>query len=115
MKKTSWLFAALSIAALTFGASAALAAENVKIGVLMPLTGNAAAAGQASKAAIEVAAEIVNNAHPELGNLPLATTAGLPHIWAGQNSTSSLSTIKAIHRSPSNWRRGSSPRTRSMR
>ena len=79
-KKTSWLFAALSIAALTFGASAALAAENVKIGVLMPLTGNAAAAGQASKAAIEVAAEIVNNAHPELGNLPLATTAGLPHL-----------------------------------
>src|SRR4029077_17365537 len=27
-----------------------------------------------------VAAEIVNNAHPELGNLPLAATAGLPHL-----------------------------------
>src|SRR5271166_1219368 len=66
MKKTARFFGALSIAAIAFGASAALAAENVKIGVLMPLTGNAAAAGQASKAAIEVAAEIVNNAHPEL-------------------------------------------------
>jgi branched-chain amino acid transport system substrate-binding protein len=80
MKRTSRLFATLSIATIVFGASAALAAENVKIGVLMPLTGNAAAAGQASKAAIEVAAEIVNNAHPELSNLPLATTAGLPHL-----------------------------------
>jgi len=80
MQKTSWFFTAFSIAAVTFGASAAFAAENVKIGVLMPLTGNAAAAGQASKAAIEVAAEIVNNGHPELSNLPLAATAGLPRL-----------------------------------
>jgi branched-chain amino acid transport system substrate-binding protein len=80
MKKISWFFAALSITAIAFSANAAFAAETVKIGVLMPLTGNAAAAGQASKAAIEVAADIVNNAHPELGNLPLATTSGLPHL-----------------------------------
>jgi branched-chain amino acid transport system substrate-binding protein len=80
MKKTSWLLAALSVAAIAFGANAAFATETVKIGVLMPLTGNAAAAGQAAKAAIEVAADIVNNAHPELSNLPLATTAGLPHL-----------------------------------
>jgi branched-chain amino acid transport system substrate-binding protein len=56
------------------------AADSVKIGVLFPLTGNAGAAGQASKAAVEVAAEIVNRAHPELGDLPLAKTAGLPSI-----------------------------------
>ena len=80
MKRTSWLFAALSVAATALVASTAFAADSVKIGVLMPLTGNAAAAGQASKAAIEVAADIVNNAHPELSNLPLATTAGLPHL-----------------------------------
>jgi branched-chain amino acid transport system substrate-binding protein len=80
MKRSSRLFAALSIAASAFGASAPLAAESVKIGVLMPLTGNAGAAGQASKAAIEVAADIVNNAHPELGNIPLAAGAGLPHL-----------------------------------
>jgi branched-chain amino acid transport system substrate-binding protein len=80
MKKPSWFLAALCIAASALGASRAGAAESVKIGVLMPLTGNAAAAGQASKAAIEVAADIVNNAHPELGNLPLAATAGLPHL-----------------------------------
>jgi branched-chain amino acid transport system substrate-binding protein len=80
MKKTSWLFAVLSVAAIAFDANAGFAAETVKIGVLMPLTGNAAAAGQAAKAAIEVAADIVNNPHPELSNLPLATTAGLPHL-----------------------------------
>jgi branched-chain amino acid transport system substrate-binding protein len=80
MKKWFWLFSALCVAASALGASRAGAAESVKIGVLMPLTGNAAAAGQASKAAIEVAADIVNNAHPELGNLPLAATAGLPHL-----------------------------------
>jgi branched-chain amino acid transport system substrate-binding protein len=60
------------------------AAEAVKIGVLMPLTGNAAAAGQASKAAVEIAAEIVNGKHPELGNLPLATTEGLPNVGAAK-------------------------------
>jgi branched-chain amino acid transport system substrate-binding protein len=80
MKKASLWLTTACIAAGAFGASAAIAADSVKIGVLMPLTGNAAAAGQASKAAIEVAADIVNNAHPELGNLPLAATAGLPHL-----------------------------------
>src|SRR5499425_2511242 len=58
----------------------AQAAGTVKIGILWPLTGNAAAAGQASKAAAEVATEIVNNKHPELGDLPLAKTAGLPNM-----------------------------------
>jgi Periplasmic binding protein len=36
--------------------------------------------GQASKAAIEVALDIINNVHPELANLPLAATAGLPNV-----------------------------------
>jgi len=76
----SFLVAAIVIAAaMRLGAGAA-AAEPVKIGILWPLTGNAAAAGQASKAAAEVAAEIVNNAHPELGDLPLAATAGLANL-----------------------------------
>src|SRR5262249_54428110 len=57
----------------------ATAVDPVKIGILWPLTGNAAAAGQASKAAAEIAAEIVNNKHPELSNIPLAATAGLPN------------------------------------
>ena len=65
---------------LATGVRVARAADPVKVGVLFPLTGNAAAAGQASKAAVEVAADIVNNAHPELGNIPLAKDAGLPGL-----------------------------------
>ena len=52
----------------------------VKIGVLLPLSGNAGAAGQASKAAIEVGAQVVNEAHPEMPALPLAAGAGLPRL-----------------------------------
>jgi len=80
MKRTA-LLAAAGLAAIALAAAAPTrAADAVKIGVLFPLTGNAAAAGQASKAALEVAVDIVNNAHPELGNLPLAATAGLPNL-----------------------------------
>src|SRR4051794_35889990 len=75
------LVAALSAVA---PAVPARAAENVKVGILWPLTGNAAAAGQASKAAAEVATDIINNKHPELGNLPLAATEGLPNLGGAQ-------------------------------
>jgi len=71
---------AASTLALLGSMSSTAAAENVKVGVLLPLTGNAAAAGQASKAAVEVGAEIVNDTHPELGTLPLAATSGLPKL-----------------------------------
>jgi branched-chain amino acid transport system substrate-binding protein len=75
------MMAAMAVtAAALFSATPAKAADAVKIGILLPLTGNAAAAGQASKAAAEIAAEIVNNKHPELGNLPLAATEGLPNL-----------------------------------
>ena len=41
------------------------------------MSGNAASAGVHAKAAIEIAVDIINNAHPELGNFPLAKNAGL--------------------------------------
>jgi branched-chain amino acid transport system substrate-binding protein len=59
-------------------AGGALAEDKVvKIGAVFPLSGNAASAGNHAKAAIEVAIDIINNAHPELGNFPLAKNAGL--------------------------------------
>jgi branched-chain amino acid transport system substrate-binding protein len=79
VKRISFLVAALGVVVALCGTQAAGAADPVKVGILWPLTGNAEAAGQASKAAIEVALDIINNAHPELGNLPLAATAGLPN------------------------------------
>jgi branched-chain amino acid transport system substrate-binding protein len=59
-------------------AGGALAEDKVvKIGAVFPMSGNAASAGVHAKAAIEVAMDIINNAHPELGNFPLAKNAGL--------------------------------------
>ncbi|MCK1394119.1 ABC transporter substrate-binding protein [Bradyrhizobium sp. 1] len=49
----------------------------VKIGVILPMSGGTASIGAHAKAALEVATDIINNAHPELGNLPLAKNAGL--------------------------------------
>jgi branched-chain amino acid transport system substrate-binding protein len=67
-------------AALIAAPVAAHAAEPVKIGVLLPLTGNAASAGQSAKDAVELGAEIINTAHPELKAMPLAATVGLPNL-----------------------------------
>src|SRR3978361_718322 len=76
-RRTGLIGAGAAATSLATGAGPARAADPVKIGVLFPLTGNAAAAGQAAKAAVEIAAEIVNNAHPELKSIPLAEGAGL--------------------------------------
>jgi branched-chain amino acid transport system substrate-binding protein len=78
-KPSAMMAVAIAAAAALISMPSAQAAGTVKIGILWPLTGNAAAAGQASKSAAEVAAEIVNNKHPELGDLPLAATEGLPN------------------------------------
>jgi branched-chain amino acid transport system substrate-binding protein len=80
MMKKPWtvLSVALSVAVLAVGP--AWAAENVKIGVIYPLTGNAASAGQSAKDAVNLGAEIVNTAHPELKALPLGATTGLPNL-----------------------------------
>jgi branched-chain amino acid transport system substrate-binding protein len=58
-------------------AGAAFAQQTVKVGAILPLSGGAASAGEHTKAAIEVAIDIVNNAHPEFGKFPLAKNAGL--------------------------------------
>jgi branched-chain amino acid transport system substrate-binding protein len=60
--------------------SAAGAAENVRIGVIYPLSGNAASAGNSAKDAVDLGVEIVNGAHPELKGIPLAENAGLPNL-----------------------------------
>src|SRR5438067_12981110 len=69
----------LSAAAMSVALAGTASAQDktVKIGAIYPLSGNAASAGVHGKAAIETAIEIINNAHPELGNLPLAKNAGL--------------------------------------
>jgi branched-chain amino acid transport system substrate-binding protein len=67
-------------AALLAAPVSAIAADPVKIGAILPLTGNSASAGQSAKDAIELGAEIVNTPHPELKAMPLAATSGLPNL-----------------------------------
>ena len=77
MTKASWIAATLFMAsAISIQAHAA----DVKIGVIYPLTGNAASAGQSAKDAVELGAEIVNRGYPELKAMPLGATGGLPNL-----------------------------------
>jgi branched-chain amino acid transport system substrate-binding protein len=66
--------AAMSIA---LGAGARAEDKVVKIGAILPMSGGTASIGAHAKAALEVALDIINNAHPELDKLPLAKNAGL--------------------------------------
>ena len=52
------------------------AAEDVKIGVLFPLTGGAASAGRELRAGAELALEIANNPMPDI-NMTMAKNAGI--------------------------------------
>jgi len=58
-------------------AGEASAQGTVKIGAIYPLSGNAASTGVHTKAAFEVAVDIINNGNPALGNLPVTKNAGL--------------------------------------
>jgi branched-chain amino acid transport system substrate-binding protein len=78
MNKVCCITAAALLAAVS--GAPARAADPVKIGVIYPLTGNAASAGQSAKDAVDLGAEIVNTAHPELKALPLGATGGLPGL-----------------------------------
>ncbi len=58
----------------------AVAVDAVKIGVIMPLSGNSGNAGKSAVAAMEVAVQIINEPHPEMKDLPLAASVGLPNL-----------------------------------
>jgi branched-chain amino acid transport system substrate-binding protein len=77
MNKTAWCIVVAGLAALL---AAPANADDVKIGVIYPLTGNAASAGQSARDAVHLGVEIVNTAHPELKNLPQGNTGGLPGL-----------------------------------
>jgi branched-chain amino acid transport system substrate-binding protein len=73
----AWCIIAAALAAAT---AVPARAADVKIGVIYPLTGNAASAGQSAKDAVDLGAEIINTAHPELKAMPLGATAGLSNL-----------------------------------
>jgi branched-chain amino acid transport system substrate-binding protein len=81
MKKWKMLILAMGIIFLMEGlpASFAIAAENIKVGAVLPLTGSLAQTGRYNRAGIEFAVDIINNKYPDL-NLPLAKTEGIPNL-----------------------------------
>src|SRR5580704_16220801 len=68
-KRVLGLLCAASVSVVLANAASAQD-KTVKIGAIFPLSGGAASAGVHAKAALETAMDIINNAHPELGNFP---------------------------------------------
>lgn len=77
---TSRFIIALGLFALTAAVAPAQAQDPIKIGAVFPLTGATASEGTALRDAVLVAADIINNPHPELSALPLAAGSGLPGL-----------------------------------
>ena len=59
--KTTKLLLGLVLIIMLVAPGSLLAAKEIKIGVIYPLTGGAAAAGRELRAGVELAAEIANN------------------------------------------------------
>lgn len=58
----------------------AYAQQEIKIGVIYPLTGAAASSGAEMKNALELAADIINNGAKDIPNLPFSAGGGLPNL-----------------------------------
>lgn len=76
MKPFRWL-AGLAVVLATCW-SAAQAQQEIRIGVIYPLTGAAASTGAEMKSALEFATDIINNGSKEAPDLPFAAGGGLP-------------------------------------
>ncbi len=74
-----WAVLAVLVAAVGL-AGPAHAQQEVKIGVIYPLTGAAASSGAEMKDALELAADIVNNGAKGIPGLPFAAGGGLPGL-----------------------------------
>ena len=61
------------------------AAEDVKIGVLYPLTGPVAQVGKDAVAAVKTALDNINNSH-NIAGMPLAKDAGVKGLGGGKIS-----------------------------
>jgi len=79
MRRTVIRALAAAFVGATVSASAQ-AQQEIKIGVIYPLTGPAASTGAELKSALELAADIVNNGAKGVAGLPFAGGGGLPNL-----------------------------------
>lgn len=79
MKKSLWRYvvAIISSSVLTLSA---YAQQEIKIGVLYPLTGPGAAVGAELRNALELAVDVINNGAPGITELPFSAGKGLPNL-----------------------------------
>lgn len=77
--KSLWSRMALALAAAGLMMSAQ-AQQEIKIGVIYPLTGSGAAVGGELRNALELAADIINNGAPGIPELPFSSGKGLPGL-----------------------------------
>ena len=79
MKKLLWARVAAVVvgAGITCGVQAQ---QEIKIGVIYPLTGPGAAVGAELRSALELAADIINNGAPGISDLPFSAGKGLPNL-----------------------------------
>ncbi|MCZ2498267.1 ABC transporter substrate-binding protein [Xylophilus sp. Kf1] len=80
MFANNFLVRAMLLAMGLGAAAGAQAQQEVKIGVIYPLTGAAASSGAEMRDALELAADIINNGAKGVPNLPFAAGGGLPNL-----------------------------------
>jgi branched-chain amino acid transport system substrate-binding protein len=78
--KTPWQTRLIAAAITTFASLAAQAQQEIRIGVIYPLTGPAASVGGELRSALELAADIINNGAKGVPGLPFSAGGGLPNL-----------------------------------
>ena len=96
-KKIFSVLCALILSIFIMSPSIFAAQKEIKIGVILPLSGPLAPIGKSLKEGAELAAEIVNNKHPDL-NISIAKWQGIPNLGGAK-----LKLIFADHRGDPGW------------
>ena len=78
--KLAFVFGKVAAIATCCISALAFAQQDIKIGVIYPLTGPGASVGGELRNALELAADIINNGAPNVGDLPLSAGKGLPNL-----------------------------------
>jgi branched-chain amino acid transport system substrate-binding protein len=93
MKRSAFLSVPLALAAVR---PAMAVTGPVKVGILFPLTGNAAAAGQAAKAAVEVAIDIAGSPHSDLRGLAGVDTVKIDPVFVDHQGDPSIAQSQTL-------------------
>lgn len=78
--KLSLVFGKAAAIAVCCASTLVQAQQDIKIGVIYPLTGPGASVGGELRNALELAAEIINSGAPGVSELPLSSGKGLPNL-----------------------------------